>query len=126
MRVLVAPGSLVFGGAAEVGGCVRRGLARYADVGKGPIEGHKACFVQFNVDSVSRMNLLDIRFVAVTRRVKGGSPKRLGQISGQALVMVNMHTVFEWVRGLRVLQAQFMPASRERKNPIKSPTVLVK
>lgn len=125
MGTLVAPNPLVFRCATKIGECTLGRLSSYADLRQGAIKGRQTCFVQFNVDPIARMDPLDVRFVAVARRIKSRPPKRLREIGGEAEVVMGVQIVLEGVGGFRVSQTQFVPALGQRKNTVEAATVLV-
>ncbi len=72
------------------------------------------------MDAISRMNLLNVRFIPVARRVKLGTTERLGEVGSEPLVVVRMQPMLKRMSRFRVLKAKLVPAPGEGKNPVKT------
>ena len=75
--------------------------------------------------AVTCVEPLDISFIAVARRVQGWTTERFRKIRGQPLVMVRVESVFERVRGTRVLQTELVPSPTNRQYDVESAQSLV-
>jgi hypothetical protein len=90
------------------------------------VEHGKTSLIEFNVDSIARVEPLNGRLIAVSGSVERRPAERFGQVSREPLIMLRVQFVLERMSRSRILKAEQVPFAAQCQDSVEPANRFVK